>query len=70
MTNLKRKTTTGISLDKEMWNRIDKERGDVSRSRYVLRLIEKSINDFQDKNSTCKRKAFTVAESLRELPAN
>jgi hypothetical protein len=32
---------TGISLHIELMNWIDKERGDVSRSRFILRLIEK-----------------------------
>ncbi|WP_458720622.1 hypothetical protein [Candidatus Nitrosocosmicus sp. R] len=43
MAKLKRKWTTGISLDKEIWNKIDESRGDVSRSKYVLRIIEKSL---------------------------
>jgi len=30
----------GISLPKEMMSRIDTERGDISRSRFLLRLIE------------------------------
>ncbi|MDQ6666883.1 MAG: hypothetical protein M3Y53_01500 [Thermoproteota archaeon] len=32
--------TTGISIPVELMKRIDNERGDVSRSRYVLRLLE------------------------------
>jgi hypothetical protein len=30
----------GISLPKEIMSRIDTERGDISRSRFLLRLIE------------------------------
>jgi hypothetical protein len=30
----------GISMPKEMMSRIDTERGDISRSRFLLRLIE------------------------------
>jgi metal-responsive CopG/Arc/MetJ family transcriptional regulator len=30
----------GISIPSELLDKIDRERGDVSRSRYVLRMIE------------------------------
>ena len=32
----------GISLPKEILKKIDGERGDVSRSKYLLRIIERS----------------------------
>lgn len=43
----------GISLPKEILARIDTERGDVSRSRYLLRKLEKmySIGGSVEKNS-------------------
>jgi metal-responsive CopG/Arc/MetJ family transcriptional regulator len=31
----------GISLPKELISKIDDERGDISRSRYLLRILEK-----------------------------
>ena len=31
----------GISLPKEIMTKIDQDRGDISRSRYVLRLLER-----------------------------
>ena len=31
---------TGLSLPEELMQRIDRERGDVPRSRFLLRLIE------------------------------
>jgi metal-responsive CopG/Arc/MetJ family transcriptional regulator len=34
----------GISLPKEILARIDTERGDVSRSRFLLRKLEKTFN--------------------------
>jgi hypothetical protein len=43
MFDKRKNITTGISLSKEIWNKIDQNRGDISRSRYVLRLIEKSM---------------------------
>jgi metal-responsive CopG/Arc/MetJ family transcriptional regulator len=33
----------GISLPKEILTRIDTKRGDVARSRYLLRLIENAL---------------------------
>jgi metal-responsive CopG/Arc/MetJ family transcriptional regulator len=35
----------GISLPIELVMKIDKERHDVSRSRYILRLIEKNVRN-------------------------
>ena len=34
----------GISLPKDILDWVDKERGDVSRSRFLLRIIKKEIN--------------------------
>jgi metal-responsive CopG/Arc/MetJ family transcriptional regulator len=38
-------TAVGISLPREIITRIDNERGDVSRSRYVLRIVQKAYRD-------------------------
>ena len=40
--------TSAVSLTfpKEILAKIDESRGDVSRSRYVLRLIEKAYKDY------------------------
>jgi metal-responsive CopG/Arc/MetJ family transcriptional regulator len=35
----------GISLPIELVKKIDRERHDVSRSRYILRLIEKNVRN-------------------------
>ncbi len=34
--------STGLSLPGDLLKKIDAERGDVSRSRYLLRLIERA----------------------------
>jgi len=34
--------STGLSLPGELLRKIDAERGDISRSRYLLRLIERA----------------------------
>lgn len=40
----------GISLPKELMKKIDIDRGDIPRSRYVLRMLEKQYNTFEGKN--------------------
>jgi metal-responsive CopG/Arc/MetJ family transcriptional regulator len=37
--------STGLSLPYKLLRKIDTERGDVSRSRYILRLLEKIYKD-------------------------
>jgi hypothetical protein len=51
----KRKIPCGLSFSPDFIREIDSKRGDISRSRFVLRLIEKSMNE---------------TESLRELSVN
>lgn len=41
---MKLKSAIGISLPDEVIRRIDTERKDVSRSRYLLRLLERAHN--------------------------
>ena len=38
---MQKSIAVGISLLKEIMTRIDTERGDISRSRYLLRMLEK-----------------------------
>lgn len=40
MTNTKSKSA-GISIPADLLSKIDKERGDISRSRYIVRMIER-----------------------------
>jgi hypothetical protein len=39
--NMQTRIAVGISLPKEIIQKIDMERGDVCRSRYLLRMLEK-----------------------------
>jgi metal-responsive CopG/Arc/MetJ family transcriptional regulator len=54
---LQRSKGVGISLPKELMAQIDSERGDISRSRFLLRLIEGSAG---------KRKDVTENDQLNE----
>jgi hypothetical protein len=41
----------GISLPSHLWLQIDKDKGDISRSRFIQRLIEKAYNiEIDNKN--------------------
>jgi hypothetical protein len=34
----------GVSLSSDIWAQIDKDKGDISRSRFIQRLIEKAYS--------------------------
>lgn len=38
----------GISLSSNIWLQIDKDKGDISRSRFIQRLIEKAYSTTGD----------------------
>jgi hypothetical protein len=46
----------GISLPKSLLNLIDRERGDVTRSRFILRLVEKRVYPEKDSHSSSESK--------------
>ena len=45
-----KKIPFGISLSQELKNLIDKERGDISRSKYICRLIEYNFQNLKVKD--------------------
>jgi len=47
------KIAVGISLPAKLMKKIDVDRGDISRSRYVLRILEKQY-PFEGKNAVEK----------------
>ena len=46
---MQRHKATGLSIPIELMHRIDAERGDVSRSRFLVRLLEKAYEEIQNK---------------------
>jgi len=38
---VKHHVSMGLSLPKKMFDRIERDRGDVGRSRFILRILEK-----------------------------
>jgi hypothetical protein len=45
---MQKAVAVGVSLTKEILAKIDTKRGDVPRSRYILRLIENSAYNYKD----------------------
>ena len=45
-----KKIPFGVSLPQELKNLIDKERGDISRSKYICRLIEHNFQNLKVKD--------------------
>jgi hypothetical protein len=45
---LQDKVATGISIPKNLKDKIDLDRGDISRSKYILRILEKVYGKEED----------------------
>ena len=63
---MKRYKATGISLPDELLKEIDSERGDISRSRYMLRLLEKPYKCDKCRNKDSLDRGF--ARNFRSVP--
>lgn len=59
------KVATGISIPKRLKQRIDEERGDVSRSKYVCRLLERSYSPNSNNRSKLVHK---IIKNRRDSP--
>ena len=40
----------GVSFPQEMWNKIDKDRGDIPRSRFILNMVKRVLDIKEDYN--------------------
>jgi hypothetical protein len=58
---MKHYIATGLSLPVHLLKRIDLERGDVSRSRYLLRILE---TQYKDQNQDHNEKRKNAQDSL------
>jgi hypothetical protein len=54
---MKHNIATGISLPVHLLRRIDLERGDVSRSRYLLRILETQYKDQNQDHNEIRKNA-------------
>ena len=64
---MEKKVPIGISLPNEFIKEIDKDRKDISRSRYLLRLLESSYTkrDLEKSSLDTSPAKATPSESLR-----
>ena len=66
---MQRMIAVGISMDKEILAQIDKERGDISRSKYLLKMLRTGL---LQKNKKPKNKKglseLSFAKSLSDKP--
>ena len=44
----------GISIPEDLLSKIDKDRGDISRSRYIVRIMEQLYLKKENRNFECK----------------
>ena len=47
-TELQKSIATGLSMPRALKERIDKDRGDIPRSRFILRILEKTYGNEQE----------------------
>jgi hypothetical protein len=67
ITILKKVIPTGLSLPIELMRQIDSERGDIPRSRYVLRILEKQYTrETNDDTGSLDRRIETPQSSKPE----
>ena len=53
----------GVSLSSDIWVQIDKDKGDISRSRFIQRLIEKAYSTTDTIEIHNKNQAISSHES-------
>jgi hypothetical protein len=56
--------TVGLSIPEDVLARLDKERGDVSRSRFLLRLLDQA---YAQKDSDVKTASAAYAETAGSM---
>ncbi|MGD1837820.1 MAG: hypothetical protein ACPKPY_07155 [Nitrososphaeraceae archaeon] len=61
------KNRVGLSISKSIINTIDKDRGDISRSRYIQRILEKYYLIHETKENK-KNNEFSISDSLAATP--
>lgn len=58
---------TGVSLRKEILSKIDSERGDISRSKYLQRILERYYHLIQEPQ---KNNRVDLSDSLATIPGS
>ena len=65
---MQNKVAMGISFPKKLIKTIDRERGDVSRSRFVLRLLEQVYEEKKQKNGLGRQDDIQVRAMNHPVP--
>lgn len=58
---MKKYTQTGLSLPVELYEKIESSRGDVSRSRFLLRILQKGLSE------ETKHRRYIIASNQQGL---
>jgi metal-responsive CopG/Arc/MetJ family transcriptional regulator len=64
---MQRYNSVGISLPKNIFLKIDEERGDISRSRFIVRILEKNYSDIKTIEIRKENKEDSVNQSYQRL---
>jgi hypothetical protein len=67
ITILKKVIPTGLSLPIELMWQIDSERGDISRSRYVLRILQRQYLSKQIRDKDSLDSKFETLQSSKHF---
>jgi hypothetical protein len=59
--------SVGISLPRKIMKKIDEERGDISRSRYLLRLLERTYVPSKIEHLTGQKKPPHFDEVIQQF---
>jgi hypothetical protein len=64
---MKHYISTGLSLPTNWMQKIDSERGDISRSRYLLRLLERAYNLEEKRAKKIQRPGEAICQSQTQV---
>ena len=62
-TKLQKSVATGLSMPRALKERIDTDRGDIPRSRFILRILEESYRNKQDSTAITTNHPLTAKSS-------
>ena len=69
MKKIAKKIATGLSLPKDLKDQIDKERGDIPRSKYILRMLQRNNHKVKRNRIKKHRLSRGANQILNPVPA-
>ena len=64
-----RKIPYGLSLSAGLIHTIDNKRGDVSRSKFIQRILEENVLALESNRKSVTRRKSSIAKRCRDLSA-